>query len=130
MRGHDRIVIVKPNNKKSIRHPNTISLQPDDLFAFRFGAIVLQSCVSTSAKLHRHYTGSPERGSASHVGNAVGLCCSSVPARTDISAVASRARLWHSASGRRAGARSPTPARPPLPPIRPRVGADDLSYGR
>jgi hypothetical protein len=52
MRGHDRIAIVKPNNKKSIRHRNTISLQPDDLFAFRFGTIVLQYCVSTSAKLH------------------------------------------------------------------------------
>lgn len=52
MRSHDRIAIVKPNNKKSIRHRNTISLQPDDLFAFRFGMIVLQYCVSTSAKLH------------------------------------------------------------------------------
>ena len=51
MRGHDRVTIVKPNNKKPIRHRNTTSLQPDDLFAFRFGTIVLQYCVSTSAKL-------------------------------------------------------------------------------
>ena len=52
MRGHDRGAIVKSNNKKSIRHRNTISLQPDDLLAIRLGTIVLQYCVSTSAKLH------------------------------------------------------------------------------
>lgn len=47
MKGHDRPAIVEPNNKKSIRHPNSISLQPDHLFAFRFGTIVLQYYVST-----------------------------------------------------------------------------------